>query len=318
MLDFILGLFLAGLLVRGWLRGFVREILDLVGLIAGLWIAIKLSSPFGDFLTAGFGVTPEVARIGAGIGLFLLFGISMSVAAHYLSRVMSLPGLNLINRFGGAAVAVAWGIALAVVIVNVVKVLPIPAGWEEQLDQSTVVQAIAGPEALPQEAFDSMAGDNVLAALASIQDVFGTSRAVPEGDEQLTFPPAQPDEIRQVRDEAELVVREINEFRAGLGLRAVQSSQAMTEAAETRAVSMYTTGVLARGSDCVGGLGGSGARVVACGEGIALAGSALGALDGVLESETGRAELANSGYDRTGVAVVGGPTGLLLMIYVAR
>lgn len=318
MLDFILGLFLAGLLIRGWLRGFVREILDLVGLIAGLWIAIKLSGPFGDFLTASFGVSPEVARIGAGVGLFLLFGISLSVVAHYLSRLMGLPGLNLINRLGGAAVAIAWGVALAVVIVNVVKVLPVPAGWEELLDRSTVVQAIAGPEALPQEVFDSVAGDNVLAALASIQDIFGTNRAVPEGDEQLTFPPAQPDEVRQVRDEAELVVREINEFRAGLGLRALQPSQAMTEAAETRAVSMYTTGTLARGPDCVAALGGSGARVVACGEGVALAGSALAALDGVLESETGRAELANSAYDRTGVAVVGGPTGRLLMIYVAR
>ena len=30
MLDFILGLFLAALAVRGWMRGFMREILDLV------------------------------------------------------------------------------------------------------------------------------------------------------------------------------------------------------------------------------------------------------------------------------------------------
>ena len=85
MLDFIIGLILAALLVRGWLRGFVREILDLVGLVVGLWIAFKLSAPLGDFLTRSFGVTPEVARIGAGIALFVLFGVSLSVAAHYLS-----------------------------------------------------------------------------------------------------------------------------------------------------------------------------------------------------------------------------------------
>ena len=66
MLDFILGLFLAALLVRGWTRGFVREILDLIGLVVGLWIAFKLNAPFGDFLTQNFGVTSEVARIGAG------------------------------------------------------------------------------------------------------------------------------------------------------------------------------------------------------------------------------------------------------------
>ena len=32
MIDFLLGLYLAGLAVRGWLRGFVKELLDLIGL----------------------------------------------------------------------------------------------------------------------------------------------------------------------------------------------------------------------------------------------------------------------------------------------
>jgi uncharacterized membrane protein required for colicin V production/uncharacterized protein YkwD len=318
VLDFILGLSIAGLLVRGWLRGFVREILDLVGLIVGLWVAIRLSAPFGDYLTTSFGVTPEVARIGAGVALFLLFGVSMSVAAHYLSKMMSLPGLNLINRAGGAAVAAAWGVALVVVIVNVARVLPLPDSWESQLEESTVVGALAGPGALPQDLFDTLAGDNVLAALASIQDIFGENRAVPEGNEELGFPPAAPDEIRQVRDEAATVVEELNENRAGLGLRPVQTSEAMTRAAEARAEEMYVSGVLSRVANCRTTLAESGAQVLECGQGIALAGSALGGLEGVLESETGAAELDDSAYDRVGVAVVDGPTGRLLMIFIAR
>lgn len=318
MLDFILGLFLAGLLVRGWLRGFVRETLDLVGLIVGLWIAIKLSGPFGDFLTSGFGVTPEVARIGAGIGLFLLFGVSMSVAAHYLSRLMSLPGLNLINRLGGAAIAIAWGVALVVVLVNVARVIPFLDGWENQMDDSTVVTAIAGPDALPQELFESLVGDNVLAALAAIQDIFGSSRAVPEGSEVLEFPPAPADEIRQAREETEAVVEEINEFRAGLGVRPLVPSDAITTAAEARGESMYTAGTLARTPNCRLELAAMGVQVAGCGEALALAGSALGALDGILESDSGNAELSDSAYDRVGLSVVDGPTGRLLMVYLAR
>lgn len=318
MLDFILGLFLAGLLVRGWLRGFVRETLDLVGLIVGLWIAVKLSGPFGDFLTSGFGVTPEVARIGAGIALFLLFGVSMSVAAHYLSRLMSLPGLNLINRLGGAAVAVAWGVALVVVLVNVARVIPFLDDWEDQLDDSTVVTAVAGPGALPQELFESLLGDNVLAALDAIQDIFGSSRAVPEGAETLAFPPAPSDEIRQARDETGQVLEEINEFRAGLGVSPLVPSDAMTVAAEDSAEAMYTSGMLARSPDCRAVLADSGAQVAGCGEALALAGSALGALDGILESVSGNAELSSSAHDRVGIAVVDGPTGRLLMVYLAR
>ena len=317
MVDFILGLFLTGLLLRGWLRGFVREILDLVALVIGLWIAFRLSAPLGDFLTRSFGVTPEVARIGAGIALFVLFGVSMSVAAHYLSKMMKLPGLNMVNKLGGAAVAVAWGVAIVLVVVNVVGVLPIPDGWKDQLDQSTVAQAIAGPDALPQQLFESLAGDNVLGALASIQDIFGASRAVPEGDEVLTIPPAAPDEVRQVRDEAAGLIEEINRFRAGLGLGALQPSDAITDVAEEKAVASYTSGTLVRDADCSGALTRAGVRVALCGEAIALAGTALGALDGILDSDSGHTELSQPGYDRTGLSVVDGPTGRLVVILLA-
>ncbi|MCZ6566703.1 MAG: CvpA family protein [Actinobacteria bacterium] len=314
MLDFIIGLILAALLVRGWLRGFVREILDLVGLVAGLWIAFKLSAPFGDFLTRSFGVTPEVARIGAGIALFVLFGVSLSVAAHYLSKVMSLPGLNMVNRVGGAAVAVAWGVALVLVVVNVVRVLPIPDQWETQLEESSVVEAIAGPGAPPQQLFDSLAGDNVLGALASIQAIFGTSRAVPAEGQELSIPPAAPDEVRQVRDEADEIVEEINRFRTGLGLRPLLQSDGIDEVAEQKAASMYISGRLFRGTNCSRDLTEAGVRTVFCGEVVALAGTSLGALDGILDSGSGHDELADPAYDRSGVSVVDGTTGRLLVV----
>jgi hypothetical protein len=55
-------------------------------------------------------------------------------------------------------------------------------------------------------------------------------------------------------------------------------------------------------------------RVAVCGEAVALAGTALGALDGILESQSGNAQLSDPSYDRTGVAVLDGPTGRLVVI----
>ena len=317
MIDFILGLFLAGLLFRGWMRGMIREILDLVGLVVGLFIAFRLSGPFGDFLTDSFGVTPEIARVGGGIALFLIFGAAMSIAAHYLTRMMSLPGLTLVNRLGGAAVAIGWGIAVLVVLVNLARAMPLPQDWEDGLEASTVVTAVAGPGALPQEVFEDLAGDNVMAALAAIQEVFGESRAVPEGNEVLSIPPAAPDEIRQVREEAERVVIEINEFRAGLGARALQPSVALGVVAESKAAGAYTSGVLAR-TDCATPIVNAGLRVVQCGETIALASTAIAAFDGMVETVTGYAELSNGAYDRVGVSVVDGPLGRLVVVVLAR
>jgi len=316
MVDFVLGLFIAALLVRGWLRGFVRETLDLVALFIGLWIAFRLSGPLGEFLTERFSVSPEVATIGAGVVLFLLFGVAMSIAAHYLSRVMSLPGLNLINRLGGAAVAALWGIAIILVVINLARV--VPGGWDARFEDSSVAQAIAGPDAAPQQVFETMAPDGVLGSLAAIQGLFGVNRIVPEGNEALAIPPAAPDEVRQVRDETAVVLEQVNEHRTGLGLSALGRSAGLDGIAESRAMGMYTSGRLSRdqppGGSVAGDVAAAGIRLAVVGENLALASSVRAAVDAMLGSPTALSQFAIPAYDRTGVSVVDGPTGRLVLI----
>jgi uncharacterized protein YkwD len=227
---------------------------------------------------------------------------------------MTLPGLNMVNRLGGAAVAVVWGTAIVLVVINLSSVLPLPDTWQDQIEESTVAQAIAGPDALPQRTFETLAGDNVIGALAAIQDIFGANRVVPGPGEEYEIPAVSTDEVRQVRDEADEVVAEINRHRTGLGLRALLESDGMTEAAEIRAVEMYTSGRVYLTLDCFGSLAITGVRVAVCGEAVALAGTALGALDGILDSVSGNAELSDPSYDRTGVSVLDGPTGRLVVV----
>lgn len=317
MIDFILGLALAAMLVRGWMRGFVREALDLVGLIVGLWLAFRLSGPFGDFLTDGFGVSPEVGRIGGGVVLFILFGALLSVAAHYLSKVMNLPGLSMVNRVGGAAVAVGWGIVIVLIVVSLVSVFPISDDWRDQIEESNVVQLIAGESALPRKLFESLAGDNVIAAIASLQELFGSSRAVPQGDEVLEIPAAAGDEIRQVRAEADRLVQRLNEDRVGADLRAVRSVGVLTTLAEEHAADLYTSGRVERIRDCASALARRSYQVVRCDNGVALAGTAVAAYEGILDSADGRRMIRTPRYDRVGVSVVEGPTGRLVVIILA-
>lgn len=317
MIDFILGLALAGMLARGWMRGFVRESLDLVGLIVGLWLAFLLSAPFGDFLTSSFGVSPEVGRIGGGIVLFILFGALLSVAAHYLSKVMNLPGLSMVNRVGGAAVAAGWGIVIVLVVVSIISVFPLPDEWRDEIEESNVVQLIAAEDAVPRRMFESLAGDNVMAAIASLQELFGSARAVPVGDQVLEIPPSATDEIRQVRPEADEILERLNEDRVGVGLRAVRSVGVLNRLAEEHADSLYTGGRVERIQDCAAALAMRSYQVVVCDNGVALAGTSLAAYQGVYESPRGRSMIETPRFDRAGVSVVEGPTGRLVVVILA-
>lgn len=314
MIDFILGLALAGMLVRGWLRGFVREMLDLVGLVVGIWLAFRLSAPFGDFLTDSFGVSPEVGRVGGGILLFVLFGVLLSVAAHFLTKMMNLPGLSMVNRVGGAGVAIGWGVAVVLIVVSLLAVVPVPDGWREQLDDSRMVEYIAGDEAVPRGLFESLAGDNVMSAMASLREIFGSPRAVPQGAQVLDIPPALPDEIRQARAEAAAVVERLNEDRVGVGLDAVQPVDAITALAESQAEFLYTSGRLHKIEDCGAELGRRSYTVLRCSNGVALAGTAHAAYSGIYESVEGGAMIESPGFDRVGAAVVEGPTGRLVVV----
>lgn len=317
MFDFLFGSILAALLIRGWVRGLVREALNLVSLVAGVWIAFRLSRPFGDFLTQSFGVTPEVARIGAGIGLFILFGITMSIAAHYLSKPMSLPGLETVNRVGGAAVALAWGVFLILVFINIARVLPLPDGVDASLDDSAVAEAIAGEDAIPQGLFEGVIGDRAITALASIQDLFGTGRVVPSSGEVFDIPQALLDELLFEADEGDAVLEEINRHRTGKGLGAWQKSDSITEFAEGAVSDAYTTGRLGQVDDCAEALGDAGVLVGECDTAIALASTTLGTLDAILDTAHGLAVIENPSFDRAGVVVVEGPTGRILLVVAA-
>lgn len=318
MLDFVLGAGLAGLAVRGWIRGFVREILDLVGLVLGIWVAFTLSQPLGNFLSDQFDVSSDVARIGSGILLFVLFGVAMSIGAHFLSQVMRLPGLNLANRIGGSVIAGIWGVALILVIVNVAGGLPLPDSWSDQLGNSTVVEAIAGDDAAPQQVFETLGGDGIFGSLATLRNLFGSSSAVPRGNEVLEIPPVPSDELRQVRDEVDLVVDRINEMRVARSAGALLLAQPLVDVAENRATVMYTSGRVSRdtppGGSVSDDIAAAGILLEVDGEVIALAATTRAAVDALFEDPESLALLSSAQFDRVGASVLQGPTGILLVV----
>ena len=81
---------------------------------------------------------------------------------------------------------------------------------------------------------------------------------------------------------------------------------------------MYTSGRLSRdyppGGSVATDVAAAGIRLAVVGENLALASSARAAVDAMLGSPTALSQFAISAYDRTGISVVDGPTGRLVVI----
>jgi uncharacterized membrane protein required for colicin V production len=317
VIDFVLGIYLATLAVRGWLRGLVKELVDLVGLIAGVFIAFRASRPFGDFLSGRFDVGPEVGRVAAGLVLFLLVGLGLSVAGHYAMKLMKLPGLNLSNRLLGSGLAIAWGLLVLLAVVSVVRALPFPPAVDAALAESAVVDRVAGPEAAPRRLFLALAGDEVLSALNAIEPLIGGQRLVLDHDDVAQIPAAAPDEITHAPEDAALIFGFLNRARVDAGLAPLVWSDGLASAALGHAQEMYLDGYVSHVSPKTGTVGDRvrlvGIPLVAVGENIGLASSALAVHQALMESEGHRANILSSGYDRVGIGAVQGPLGLMVV-----
>ncbi len=317
MIDFLLGLYLAGLAVRGWLRGFVKELLDLVGLILGLAVAFRLSAPLGDFLSDWLDVTPEWARLGAGIALFILVGAGLATAAHYLGRVVRMPGMNLANRLAGSGFALAWGIALILVVASLLRALPMPPAVDERLDESAVVTVLAAPESPTQQAFQRLVGDDVLDTLLALAPLIGGRNVVLEGDETLEITPASPDELTERPASADEVFRLLNDARAQAGVAPLAWSDSLAEVALGHALDMYLNGFVSHVSPTTGTAGDRvrAARIplTVVGENLALAATPRAVHAGFMASDGHRANILRPNFDRVGVAAVQGPLGLMVV-----
>lgn len=318
MLDFLLGVYLAGLAVRGWLRGFVRELMDLVGLVVGAAIAFRLSDPVGGFLTDRFGVTPEWGRIAAGILLFLLFGVATSAAAHFLAKMTKLPGLTLVNRLLGAAIAAAWGAVLVLVLVSIVSVLPVPEGVDDAIAESLVAQAIAGPDSVPRRLLTPIVGDEALTALTAIERITGGTRIVPAEGERVDIELVAPDSVSADPAAVMFVTDRVNADRLEAGVDPLAWSDGLAELAAERALTMYRAGYVERrtAADVLTASRAGSLRLQEAAEGVALASSERAAHSGIAGATD--TALTVGTFDRVGVAVVKGPIGTMVVEVYGR
>lgn len=317
MLDFVLGLYLAALAVRGWVRGAVKEALDLAGLVVGVFVGFRVSSPVGDFLADRFDVTPEWARLGAGIVIFMLVGVGFSILASMLGRFMSLPGLNLSNRLLGMGVAVAWGVFLVLVLVSIIEAVRVPDAIAGPIEESTVLTAVAGPEAVPRQMLESVAGDDVIGSLLALKSIAGAERVILEDDDVFEMPPTPPEQLTASPGEATESFELLNNERVAAGRPPLAPSEGLSDVARSHALDMYANGYVSHVSPTTGHVRdrvtGAGIRLTVVAENLALASSTRAVHDGFVRSESHRRNMLDRSLDRVGVAAIDGPYGLMVV-----
>lgn len=101
-----LDIFLGGLLIYGFVRGFRNgffiEFASFVSLLVGIYLAIKFSYLMKSILGIHVSWDPKTVQIAAFIITFILVVIGISLLAKFLTKMANLASLGIVNKVTGS------------------------------------------------------------------------------------------------------------------------------------------------------------------------------------------------------------------------
>lgn len=119
ILDIFFILLASYFVIKGCLRGFVGEILTLVGFISSIYLAFNFSATFGNMLEQAVGMNTYIAKFVAILILWFCVAVLVTVIRSMLKRVLSTVNMGAMDKLLG----IFSGILKTIFVVYLVLVL---------------------------------------------------------------------------------------------------------------------------------------------------------------------------------------------------
>jgi membrane protein required for colicin V production len=150
-LDIIILIVISLMTFYGVWKGFVKQVMSILGILVGYVVATKYYAQFATVLKFN---DPNIAKIVGFIILFLACVILFTVLALVLNRIFKLPGLGVINSFFGGVIGFFKGFLL--VAISVIVLIALLSSENPILSRSITVPYIlrglmAAESAIPRD-----------------------------------------------------------------------------------------------------------------------------------------------------------------------
>ena len=121
---------------KGWSNGLLKEVLGLIGVFVGLYVAHLLYEQVGYELAPRIGTSPSMASIVAFALIWMGVPILLGILGSLLTKVLEWIGLEGVNNLGGALVSV---IKYAIILGALCNVLAITHLVKEESQQNSIL-----------------------------------------------------------------------------------------------------------------------------------------------------------------------------------
>jgi len=135
-IDIAIIVILCGFLLKGLLRGLLKEVCSMAGLFIGAFLAFRYHGPLAETLLNHVDLPTEIAVAITFTVLFLTTMIFFLVLGFLLSKVVKLLFLGGFNRLIGGLFGLFQGVLLLAVVLFAVSLRPLPWGMDQVMKKS--------------------------------------------------------------------------------------------------------------------------------------------------------------------------------------
>ncbi len=286
--------------IQGLQRGFLLALVDLVGFVLALALAVRFYPEAAAALQPYVGLPPALLRPVAFVGLWLVADVAVSIAGRVLAApVAALARLSSVNGFFGIIPGALKGGLVAALVLGFALSLPLPDPVKTQIADSAIGGHLTGEVHLLEQTLQDVFG-------AAVQEGLDFATVRPQSDERVALKFTAAD--ARIDEEAERrLLRLLNDERVNAGLRPLEVDPLLVQAARDHSRDMLAQGYFAHtsedGKTPADRVRQAGVRYAIVGENLALAPTVELAHHGLMESPGHRANILSPQYGRVGIGV---------------
>lgn len=158
LLDIIFIAILVISTLIGLIRGAIREVLALLGLVIALYLAFSFSDTVSKNYVSTFFEAPKISYIISFILIIVVSLFTIALVNLFFSQLLRASGLSFVNRFLGMIFGILRGVLIASIIALVLNFIPglVNKSWYVDSAMAPVFRSIANQALayLPKEIND--------------------------------------------------------------------------------------------------------------------------------------------------------------------
>ena len=323
-LDIFIYIFIFYLIIFGWRKGSSLIIFYIISFLISIFLSFKYSFSIGVYISGWLNSNQQISQIFAGIVIFVAAITSASLIQNII--ISKKDDTEFGSKLLGSFLSLFLSNLILTLVISLVSLFTLPNLIEQQLEDSNLISFYIESDGIPQQSLEIITGTDLLKVTNRIKKLTGNSSVVVDEYGCLEIPREVLSKLASKDKEALEMLELINLERISENIDPVQFNQEYSNVAKNYGLKMYSEGFWCHqdpnngyyATDRLREVGFKGKNISEVSENLAIASTIYSGHEELMKSESHRKTILDNEFNRVGIGIVSGPTGLIIVQIFSR